>query len=180
MNLEHALHEIEDPVVGDSSARVEAGLLGPIQRQARVADLDDEQRPGGEGRVGVREGPAYDRHIRLGLGLVVERDGELHPDVRGRAEGLSQGFGDELDAQRMRAALGLPDDELAAEELESLARLEDAPVDQLVVLDPFPASSAGRCRAHGQRLPGESGSGQCLETETAPGNRPAATRTGSS
>ena len=92
---------------------------------------------------------------------------------------MSQGFG-EFNAKRVRAALGLPDEKLAAEELEALAWLENAVADQLFELDPFPAARTCGCRACCQRLPGESGSGQCRETEKAPGARLASTRTGSS
>ena len=138
--------------IQDPRAR-RAGLLGPIQRQARVATSTmSTARSGGPGRRPRAARP--DRHIRLGLGQL-GRAMELYADRARRAELFSQGFATSS-MPALRAALGLPDDYWPPMSLEALARLEHAPVDQLFVLDPFPASSAGGCRAHGQRLPGES------------------------
>src|SRR5688572_8241482 len=43
MNFEHAIEEVDDPVVGDPTAGIGRGLPSAGERQARLRDLDDER-----------------------------------------------------------------------------------------------------------------------------------------
>ena len=86
-DLEHLVHEIHDPVVGDAGARVEAALVAAVEAQARLGDLDEDSRARGVlGKIVSREA-GHHHDIRLRLGFVVERDGVLHSDEPPWAEG---------------------------------------------------------------------------------------------
>ena len=64
MNLDHALHEVHDPVVRNAGARVDRRFSRSVQGQTGLGDLDDEH------GVGRR------------LGEVIARGASDHRDVR--------------------------------------------------------------------------------------------------
>ena len=47
VHLEDAIHQVQDPIVREAGARVQAAFVLAVQRQARLADLDDEHGPRG-------------------------------------------------------------------------------------------------------------------------------------
>ena len=49
MDLEHALDEIRNPVLGKAGSCIETDLETPIEPELRVGNLDDERR----GRAGL-------------------------------------------------------------------------------------------------------------------------------
>jgi len=54
----------------------------------------------------------------------------------------------EFDGEGVGIALRLADDQLARKQLEALAGLKDALVDQAVIFDACPAADARICRLH--------------------------------
>src|SRR5882724_3088317 len=148
VDFQDAIDEVHDPEVLQASAGVDAALVLAVEGQARLRDLDDERGPRGMLTAVAPTRAARDRDVGLGLGLVVERDGTLRPHQPARLEGSAESVLDETDRRVVRALLGLAHDELAPQELEGLARVEDADVDQAVVLRAGPAPRANRIRRH--------------------------------
>src|SRR3989304_4404785 len=68
-----------------------------------------------------------------------------------------------------RGPLGLGDHELAADQLDGLAGLEDAEVDQLLVLDPGPAAGAGLVGCPGRQRCGPTGARPTAPPQTGSG-----------
>jgi glycine/D-amino acid oxidase-like deaminating enzyme len=66
-HLQHAIDEIDDPVVADAAARVEARLLAAVERQAALRDLHDQDGTGGVLRAVVC--PLARDHGQIGLRL---------------------------------------------------------------------------------------------------------------
>src|SRR3990172_6814552 len=106
-HLEDAVDEIDDPVVGDAGPRVEASLVLPISPQARLRDLDDEHRMGRMPRTVVAGSSRHHRHVGLGLGFGVERDGPLSAHLPALAEGRPKRILRQPDRGEMRIALRL-------------------------------------------------------------------------
>src|SRR6266536_3838394 len=82
--------------------------------------------------------------VRLRLRVRVERDRELRVDLPGIAERAPQRGQHAPDRRRVPASLRLADDQQAVEELQALAGLEHAQVDQPLVLDARPVPGPGR------------------------------------
>src|SRR5204862_49921 len=82
VDFENAGHEVDDPVVLQTGARVQAALLVPVEVQAGLSDFDDEDRPRRVLTTIVAWTAWGHRKIRLGLRFVVERVGPIaaaHP-----------------------------------------------------------------------------------------------------
>ncbi len=81
MDFKAVVLKVDNPVLGDTVARV-YGLLGlAIQIQRAVGDLDDEH-GGGRVRFGIIPRPAGNHgDIGLWFGHIVERQGHLHADI---------------------------------------------------------------------------------------------------
>src|SRR5438874_212342 len=72
MHFEHAVDEVDDPVVGDSRARVRPRLASSRDAQSGLGDLDDQR---GLGRMRVRivtRRAAHDANVRLRLRSIAE------------------------------------------------------------------------------------------------------------
>ena len=156
-DLEGALDEVDDPVVGHARARVEAGLVPAVELEARLRNLEDQYRPRRMGDQVVAGTTGNDCHVRFRLRVVVERHGELAVDMPASPEGPAQGGDREADSRRVRRSLRLAHDEEAVDQLQALARLEEAQLRQPLVLDaPEPTGPDGRSRrkrhAPGQRI----------------------------
>src|SRR5207245_3336676 len=126
----------------------QAFFVLPVEGQARLRDLEDERGPR---RVAVTVAPSvspHDRNVRLGLRLVVDLDGALRPYEPARPQRRPECVFHQADRGVVSAPLGLAHDELASEQLERLAREENADVDQAVVLGAGPAARADRVRRH--------------------------------
>src|SRR5207249_9687404 len=148
VDFHDAIDEIDDPVIVQTRASVQASFVLPVEGQARLRDLEDERGPR---RVAVTVAPSvspHDRNVRLGLRLVVELDGALRPYEPARPQRRPECVFHQADRGVVSAPLGLAHDELASEQLERLAREENADVDQAVVLGAGPAARADRIRRH--------------------------------
>ena len=129
------------------------------------------------GRRSAREGPAPSprrmcgaivlesaadyRHVRFGLGVVVEPNralGAHHPPCAEHGLEHSRRLQDRRVAQ---SPLWLGDDQLAADQLDGFAGLEDAEGDELLVLDPGSAAGPGLGRRHGRHRIGRLHQRQC-------------------
>jgi hypothetical protein len=86
--------------------------------------------------------PRHDRHVGFRLRLLVERDRHLNTHRPPRSEAGAERLLDQTHGSRVKRALRLADDEVAAEQLEMLSGLEDPQIDQAIVFDPGPASHA--------------------------------------
>src|SRR5262245_36917410 len=79
------------------------------------------------------------RHIRLGLGMVIGRYRVLDAYGPPVTEGAAERLAGELDGDRMVCALRLRDDELTAYQFDRLVLVNEADLDQTVVLLSRPA-----------------------------------------
>jgi hypothetical protein len=140
--------EIEDPIVRDPGSRIEAGLLPPVELQARVGYLDDENGVRRMDAAVISPAPGHDRDVGLRLGILVERDGTVCPDRPAGAKGLAQRVLGEADGGGMGTALRFADDHGATDQLEALARSEGTQIDQPLVLDTGPVLGAYRGNRH--------------------------------
>src|SRR5438105_2276301 len=102
----------------------------------------------GMGVAVVGEGTPDDGDVRFWRRLVVEVDGILSADDPAGWDRRAQRIARHLDAGRVLAAFRLRDDELAADELERLALLERAKVDEPLIFDALPAPQRQRCLLH--------------------------------
>jgi hypothetical protein len=116
----------------------------------------------------VVPGAAYDRQVGLGLRLVVEGDRHLHAHEPAGPEAGAQGVLDEAGRRRVEAADRLGDDEVSGEQLEMLARLEDAELDEAIVLGPGPAAGPRWIEHHPGHASDRRGRSQRLRFEPAP------------
>src|SRR6266481_5058144 len=91
--------------------------------------------------VGVRIAP-HQGDVGLGLRGIVEGEGQLRVDLPGGAKGSAESVQHLADGRGVPAALRLTNDERTVEQLEQLAGLEHAQVDQTFVLDACPAAGA--------------------------------------
>jgi hypothetical protein len=142
VHLEDGLAQVDDPVVGDARAGVQTPLARTVAEEAVVGDLDGQDRSSRVAGAIVAGSARDDAGVGLRLGLVVERDGELGANRPALSERSSQGLLDELHRGRMRACLGLVDDQLSAEELDRLVLVEDPERDQMIILRACPAAGA--------------------------------------
>src|SRR5438874_1279033 len=111
-------------------------------------DLDDQHRPGGERVAVVERATANHGEVGLRLGGVVERDGRPDAHVIARSECALKGRPRPGDGRRMSAPLGLLHDEEAVEQLYPLILVEEALLDEPIVLSPGEAAGLDRRYAH--------------------------------
>ena len=126
MNLEDAVDQVDDPVVPDARARVEARLEDSIGAQAVMSDLDHQD--WGRRMLDriIPRRAVNDRDIGFGLGLCVERDWKLYTHRPSGPESSPQRLGRELGCHGVWRALRLPYDQAAREQLDGLVLVEDA------------------------------------------------------
>jgi hypothetical protein len=119
-----------------------------VEGQARFRDFDDEHRSVGMAMT-VRA-PIATRHgnVRLGLRFVIELDRTLRPHQPTGWESSPERVVDQAEGGSVGAVLGLAHDQLAAQELDGLARAEDADLDQTFVFRARPAPLSNRIRRH--------------------------------
>ena len=75
MHLDHALGDVDDPILTHVRQRLERCLDQPILTQRRGCNLDDKKRLVGVNQVVVAE--RNDRDVGLRLGLVRREEGLL-------------------------------------------------------------------------------------------------------
>ena len=152
MNFEHAIDEVYDPVVRDPRARVGRGLPSSGEAQARPGDLDDKRRARRMRIDVITRRAADDADVRLGLGPVAENDGTLCLDEPTLAERPLQRLRHEKHGRPVRAVLWLLHEQQAVEELDRVVLVEEAVVDQPLVLVASPPTQDGsrRLRHGGQ------------------------------
>jgi hypothetical protein len=100
--------------------------------------------------------------IGLWLGLLVESDRGLHSDHPATTKSFSQRVLCEAHRCRVRTVLGLGDNQLSADQLDSIAGLEKATFDEPLVLDPRPSTEAEIEVGHDARLNVGTSGRQCL------------------
>ena len=71
----------------------------------------------------------HDREIGLGLGVGIDGNGPLGPDHPPGSKYGPQRIQGQTDGDHVRRALGLGDDQLAADALDGLVLVEDAQID---------------------------------------------------
>ena len=103
--------------------------------------------------------------VRLRLRFLVQGDGKLDPHSPAGAEGGPQSVEGKLDGRRVRRPLRLPDKELAADQLDAIARPEDTAFDEPVVLQARPAPG-GHVRRHVTETSPTRGGVQCARSRT--------------
>ena len=104
MDLHHLVDEIDDPALRDPGPGIEAGFVPVVDAIRAIRHFDDQH---GARRVPVqiRAGVAGDdRHVGLGLRVVVKRDGKLRVELPLRPEHLTQRL-----MQQMRRRVMGPD-----------------------------------------------------------------------
>ena len=136
MDLEPAIDQVEDPVVGEAGTRVERRLVAAVVRERGLGHLDDE-----DGRVWMfREmlarAPADDGDIRLRFVVEVDRQRVLHANGVFVAEDAAQDLGAEIDRAGVDGALRTHGDDPPADELEVLVFAEDPRTDHVLVVPP--------------------------------------------
>src|SRR5207248_10875542 len=119
----------DDPVVLKTGARIQATLVDAVKGEARVGHLDGQGGRGGM-RVAITGTRAPDNgDVGLRHRLRVERQRRLHPYDPARRQDGRQAVGDHSDGGDVVTTLRLGNDQLAANELDGLAR-EHAEVDE--------------------------------------------------
>src|SRR5712691_2831047 len=114
--------------------------------------------------------PAAGHHgnVRFWLGLVVQCDRPLGSHQPSWSKGRPERVLDQPDCRVMLAALRLADDHLAAQQLDGIVGLEEAGVDQPVVLQPRPAARSERILHHrAQATPRGKTTSMSLPSDTA-------------
>src|SRR6266403_3674862 len=142
VDLDAVVDDVDEPALGDRAARVKAELVLAVGAIRGLRDLDHQH---GTRRVSVAVRVRIARHqedVGLGLRGIVEGEGQLRVDLPGAANGRTEGVQHLADGRGVPAALRFTNDERAVEQLEPLARLEHAQVDQTFVLDAGPAAGA--------------------------------------
>src|SRR4029453_3660976 len=170
--FEDAIHQIQYPVVCEAGAGVNAALVVTVEAQARLADLDHENRPRRVLSRVIPEAPGHHRDIRFWLGLIVECHRALPPPLPPRAECRPQPLFHRLDRSEVVGALRLRYDELAADQLDRVARLKESDRDQSIVLGPAPGMSLDLALRHAPSLATPAGVCQCPRQDTHPAPGP--------
>src|SRR3989442_2726177 len=114
--------------------------------------------------------PAAGHHgnVRLRLGLVVQCDRALRSHQPSWSKGRPERVLDQTDCRVMFATLRLADDHLTAEQFDRIVGLEEAGVDEPVVLQPRPAARSERVFHHRtQATPREKTKSMSLRSDTA-------------
>ena len=153
--------EVQDPVLGHSCLRVEAPLVLTIERQAGLGDLDDERGARGVLVAVVAPGAAGHRDVGSGSESSVSAMGPWDRISQPRPSTARSASSTKADRRVVRAALGLADHQLPAEQLDRLARLEDAGLDQACVLGSGRAAETGGVGLHAWRLARRRSGRQC-------------------
>ena len=134
VHLDPTLDEVHEPVGANAGARVDARFR-PIAVDGGVGDLDEEHDVVGAGMAFevVLPAPADDREVRLRF-AVSRRDGGLNPDPESRREHRSQELCGDVDRGVVGELAGQLRNDPSFEELDPLVTVEQAEVDEPVVL----------------------------------------------
>src|SRR5262249_21328742 len=138
MDLDSFVRHVDEPALGDSSARVEAEFVLALGAIRRLCDLDNEH---GTRRVSITVCvgmPRHDRYVRLGLRGVVEGERKLWVDLPDIVKRSPEGVQHLTDSRSVAASLRLTNDERAVEQLEPLVGREHAEIDQALRFDAWP------------------------------------------
>jgi hypothetical protein len=149
MNFDHAIEEIDDPIVRDSTPSVDGCFPPTRETQARVGDLDHES---GKPRMRVdivARRTANHADVRLWLGPVAEEAGTLDLNEPSVSENAVQCSCDEQYRGPMQARLRLRDEQEPVDQLDRVVLVEKAVVGQPFVF------VAGPAMHHGPDLPHE-------------------------
>src|SRR5262245_42677780 len=96
----------------------------------------------------IAAGAGHHGNVRFRLGLVVQCDRPLRSYQPPWSKGRSECVLDETDCRVMFAALRLADDHLTAKQFDGIVGLEEAGIDEPVVLQPRPAARSQRVLHH--------------------------------
>ena len=111
MNLERVADEVDNPVIHDAGASVEARLVLVVDPIGSLCDLDDEHGPG-RVRVAISIGIARDHgDVGLWLRVRVERDRKLRIDLPRIAERATKSRQDAPDRRGVPTSLRLANDQ---------------------------------------------------------------------
>jgi hypothetical protein len=125
-----------------------------VHLKARSADLDHERRPRRVlGDIVAAKAAPHHGHVRVRLGLLVQRERPLATHLPARPERHPKRLFDRPDGGEMSARLRLGHDQLATDELDPVAGLEAARLDEALVLDSLPASGLDLHRASSVATP---------------------------
>ena len=113
----------------------DSGRHLPVADEAAVGDLHNQDGPLGMGLPVITPRPRDHGSVRLRLRFVVESDGRLPSDDPATRKGFSQRVLDQAHRRRMRTVLRLGDEQLAADQLDSVAWLKETTLDEPLVLD---------------------------------------------
>src|SRR5262249_58365724 len=102
IHLEHAVHQVHDPVVRNARPRVRAALVTPVEGQTRVGDLYDEDGLRRMVREVVTLAAGDNKDVGFGLRVVIESNWVLRTDSPAGTEGATQDVGDHFDHRRVR------------------------------------------------------------------------------
>src|SRR5262245_39572953 len=117
----------------------------------------------------IAAGAGHHGNVRFRLGLVVQCDRPLRSYQPPWSKGRSECVLDETDCRVMFAALRLADDHLTAKQFDGIVRLEEAGIDEPVVLQPRPAARSERVfHPHRARLAISSIASGCSVTRVSP------------
>src|SRR2546426_3668179 len=146
MNFEHAIDEVYDPVVRDPRACICRGLPSSGDAQARLRDLDDERRARRMRLDVLTRRATDDADVRLRLGPVVEDDRTLCLNKPTLSERPLHRLRHEKHRRPVRAVLRFLHEQQPVEQLDRVVLVEEAVVDQPLVLATGPATQAGPLR----------------------------------
>src|SRR5712692_2552787 len=167
MNFEHAIDEVYDPVVRDPRACICRGLPSSGDAQARLRDLDDERRARRMRIDVITRRATDDADVRLRLGPVVEDDRTLCLNEPAVSERLLHRLRHEKHRRSVRAVLRLLHEQQPIEQLDRVVLVEEAVVDQPLVLLAGPTAQDRPLRLlHGMSLRTCSKGGQRPRTDT--------------
>src|SRR5206468_3423084 len=146
MNFEHAIDEVYDPVVRDPRACICRGLPSSGDAQARLRDLDDERRARRMRLDVITRRAPDDADVRLRLGPVVEDDRTLCLNEPTLSERPLHRLRHEKHRRPVRAVLRFLHEQQPIEQLDRVVLVEEAVVDQPLVLATRPAMQDGPFR----------------------------------
>ncbi len=124
MNLERVADEVDNPVIHDAGASVEARLVLVVDPIRSLCDLDDEHGPG-RVRVAIGIGIARDHgDVGLWLRVRVERDRKLRIDLPRIAERATKSRQDAPDRRGVPTSLRLANDQETVERRSYSTRVQ--------------------------------------------------------
>ena len=121
MDFQHAIDQVDDPIIPDAAARVETPLVVAVELETRVRHLEYQHRTPWVRITVVRAGSTNHRDIRFGLGVVIESYRHLGSHDEARRKQGPERVVNGPHRRRMAAPLRLGHDELPSDELDWMA-----------------------------------------------------------